>query len=343
MCELLGMSFNQVIRPSISFQGFRNKGNDNPHGWGIAFYPDEAASVIKEPIRAGASQMAEFIESYSGLRSKIIISHVRYISHGEIAFKNTHPFQRELAGSDFVFAHNGTIRFRSFPLGKYHPIGKTDSEHIFCYLLSCIEARGIISWTGEDFVWLGNLLREINRQGDLNCIFSDGVYMFCYHDQQRYKGLHFVQRKAPFSQVRMLDEDFVIDLAEEKSLDQEGYIIATRPLSDENWVPFDGGELIVLKEGQMVFSSSGRPLHDFGSEELMVLKFIRQSPHKVSIKTIIENLGLSHQTVKASIKYLSETGFLRQDRNDICSWDSLDANYYTQSARRQEIDALILN
>jgi len=42
MCELLGMSFNLPVRPSISFRGFRHRGEENPDGWGIAFYPDEA-------------------------------------------------------------------------------------------------------------------------------------------------------------------------------------------------------------------------------------------------------------------------------------------------------------
>jgi len=50
MCELLAMSFNLPVRPNISFRGFRHRGESNPHGWGIAFYPDESAQIIKEPI-----------------------------------------------------------------------------------------------------------------------------------------------------------------------------------------------------------------------------------------------------------------------------------------------------
>ncbi len=41
MCELFAMSFNQPVRPSISFNGFRRRGKQNPDGWGLALYPDK--------------------------------------------------------------------------------------------------------------------------------------------------------------------------------------------------------------------------------------------------------------------------------------------------------------
>ena len=43
MCELLGLSFNQPISPSLSFRGFkfRSEKDKNPDGWGIAYYPHD--------------------------------------------------------------------------------------------------------------------------------------------------------------------------------------------------------------------------------------------------------------------------------------------------------------
>ena len=40
MCELLGMSFNRPVGCGFSFRGFAKRGVDNPHGWGIALYPE---------------------------------------------------------------------------------------------------------------------------------------------------------------------------------------------------------------------------------------------------------------------------------------------------------------
>ena len=84
MCELLGMSFNLPVNPSISFRGFRFRGEENPDGWGMAFYPDEAAQIIKEPISAKRSELSEFLQNYKGVKSKIFIGHVRYASRGAI-------------------------------------------------------------------------------------------------------------------------------------------------------------------------------------------------------------------------------------------------------------------
>ena len=36
MCELLGLAFNKPISPSLSFRGFRHRGERNPDGWGLA-------------------------------------------------------------------------------------------------------------------------------------------------------------------------------------------------------------------------------------------------------------------------------------------------------------------
>jgi glutamine amidotransferase len=58
------MSFNQPVRPNFSFRGFRQRGKENKDGWGIAFYPDRAAQIFKEPKRAHESPLSEFISDY---------------------------------------------------------------------------------------------------------------------------------------------------------------------------------------------------------------------------------------------------------------------------------------
>ncbi len=261
MCELLGLSFNQPVIPNLSFKGFRNRGGRNPHGWGLAYYPDESAQVIKEPKKANESLLSEFIEKYQGVKSKIIIAHVRYTSGTSITHKNTHPFQRELKGKEFVFAHNGTLsNYRGLETEQFIPVGETDSEYAFCYILNSIKKQHIelYHWKNEDFNWLHTKLKEINDNGYFNCLFSDGEYLFCYHDDKGYIGLRFVQRLVPFKTVRLIDEDFEINLAEEKEQSQKGFIIATRQLTDEQWENFHPGELIIFRNGNIVFSSTGR-------------------------------------------------------------------------------------
>jgi len=288
MCELFGMSFNLPVRPNISFRGFRQRGESNPHGWGIAFYPDESAQIIKEPVQAKRSRLSEFLQDYQEVKSKIFIGHVRYTSIGSKSYKNTHPFYRELNGKEYVFAHNGTLEnYRSLKLGRFKPIGETDSEYVFCHLLNCIEKRCITEWKNEDFEWLVEKLWEINENGNFNCIFSDSRFLFCYYDRNGYNGICFVHRIPPYSEIRLLDNDWEINLAEEKRPEQIGYIIATRRLTDEQWQDFKFGELIVFKDGRMIYSNyrdvSERLEKGFTIMEKEILKILRRSPHRLNL------------------------------------------------------------
>ena len=56
--------------------------------------------------------------------------------------------------------------------------------------------------------------------------------------------------------MRYLDEDIEVNFGTHKEPHQKGFVIATSPLTDETWTTFEGGELIVFKEGEKIFSSS---------------------------------------------------------------------------------------
>ncbi|MCI0503481.1 class II glutamine amidotransferase [Candidatus Micrarchaeota archaeon] len=263
MCELLGLCFSKPIRPSISFIGFRQRGEVNRHGWGVAFYPDNSAQVIKEPINAGASELSNFLKDYRHMYSKILLAHVRHATVGSHTRMNTHPFQRELCGRDYVFAHNGHLKDyrKALPLGVYRPVGETDSEHAFCHVMELIRKRGIVHWSHADYAWLEAQLRRINRFGVLNCLLSDGEHLFAYRGTDEKRTLFFLNRVPPYGRVRLLDGDFSIDLGQTKDSESFGFIVATRPLTDEAWIPFPPGHLLVFKDGKTVFSDAKMPRH----------------------------------------------------------------------------------
>ena len=260
MCELLGMCFNQPVQPKVSFRAFRKRGRYNPDGWGLAFYPDKSAIVFKEPLMSEVSLLSRFVQGYSYIRSKIFVAHVRHGSAGARSYKNTHPFSRELNGVEYVFAHNGTLyNFKSLELGRFKPLGDTDSEYVFCHILDEIEKRKIEEWTESEFRWLYEKFREINEYGTFNCLMSNGKYLFAYHDLDGYEGLHYVKRVAPFGPIVLLDEDYEINLAEEKDPSQRGYIVATKPLTNESWQNFKPGEFIVFKNGDVIYPPGKEP------------------------------------------------------------------------------------
>jgi glutamine amidotransferase len=268
MCELLALSFNLPVAPCVSFKGFRKRGEDNPDGWGLAFYPDKSVQIFKEPLSAKESFLSEFVEKYHKIKSQIFIAHVRKASKGSVYFRNTHPFNRELNGREYVFAHNGTLLNyeKKLKLGRFRPIGETDSEYVFCHLLSCIEERKIKEWGEGDFKWLSSKLRKINEFGSFNCLLSDGKHLFAYHDMNGYNALQFLHRKPPYSEIRLIDEDWRIDLGEEKDPRQKGYIIATRRLTNEEWKSFRYGELMVFKDGELIYSNKRKIIKYYHSK-----------------------------------------------------------------------------
>ena len=349
MCELFAMSFNQPVRPNISFKGFRRRGRQNPDGWGMALYPDKSVQIIKEPLEAGQSPLSEFLIKYEKFRSKIFISHVRRKTVGDVTYMDTHPFNRELNGKEYTFSHNGTLRnYRDFlSLGRFCPVGYTDSEYAFCYILKCIQENYINRWDEENFRWLWGKIKEINKFGNFNCLFSDGEYLFCYYDKNGYNGLCFVHREAPYRQIRLVDEDFEINLAEEKDPIQKGFVIATRCLTDEQWEDFSKGELIVFSNGDIVFSSSGRSIKPFetpvNTKELNILRVIRKNPHRLNLIRICQTLNLSKEEVAPAIHSLLNKGYIKQDSRDSVLWNHNEATFFTEPSKREEIDKLIKN
>src|SRR5215831_20420175 len=142
MCELLGMECNVPTDIVFSFHGLASRGGrSGPHadGWGLALYEGKVARLFLEPAAAAASPLATFVREHP-IKTLLAVAHVRRKTRGGIGLANTHPFVRELWGRHWVFAHNGTVkRARALKLGRFKPIGDTDSEHAFCSLLGALE------------------------------------------------------------------------------------------------------------------------------------------------------------------------------------------------------------
>jgi predicted glutamine amidotransferase len=256
MCELMGLSFARPLSAAFSMRAFGGRDCENPDGWGLAWYPDRSIAVVKEPVSWRSSQHIGFLESYQGLLSAIYLAHVRHKTVGSFpTHSDTHPFVRELDGREYCFAHNGTLLdFASLPLGRFKPLGATDSEHAFCHLLNLIAERATRLAGEADWRWLHERLLELNRRGKINCLFSDGQRLFGYFDTAGHKGLYLRRIYVGDHEVRSFsDEEVQVELGGTST--NQGYAIASHPLSDVGWHRFHEGELLVLEKGVIRFSS----------------------------------------------------------------------------------------
>ncbi|RYG65332.1 class II glutamine amidotransferase [bacterium] len=253
MCELLGMECNVPTDIVFSFSGLALRGGlRGPHadGWGLALYDGKAARVFLEPSAAAHSPLARYVRD-NPIKTLLAIAHVRKRTRGRIAVENTHPFVRELWGRHFVFAHNGTVRrVRQRKLGRFHPVGTTDSEYAFCVLLGELEKR--FKKAPRERV-LAEAVAEIGgdlgRQGTFNFLLGDGMHLFARCATK----LHYLVRKAPFRRATLADEDLAVDFAEVTTPTDRVAVVATQPLTrDEAWTAASPGDLWVFRRGRLV-------------------------------------------------------------------------------------------
>ncbi len=250
MCQLLGMNCNTPTDVTFSFAGFAQRGGRTDHhadGWGIAFFEGRGARLFIDTSAAFNSPVAELIRRYP-IKSRNVISHIRKATVGQVALENCHPFMRELWGRHWVFAHNGDLKDYAPRLhGQFRPVGSTDSEQAFCYLMQELaKAHASVPPVAELTRTLRELLPQVARHGTFNMLLSNGEALWAHASTR----LCWLVRQHPFRSARLADEDLSVNFAEHTTPQDRVAVVATTPLtSDETWTPFTGGELKVFVDG----------------------------------------------------------------------------------------------
>ncbi|MGZ8135797.1 MAG: class II glutamine amidotransferase [Methylococcaceae bacterium] len=253
MCELLGMSANVPTDICFSFTGLMQRGGrTGPHrdGWGITFYEDKGYRTFKDPAPCFESPIARLVQEYP-IKSRTVIGHIRQANRGHVALQNTHPFTREQWGSFWTFAHNGQLTDYQVLLqtGKHLPVGDTDSEAAFCWLLNQLDQKYPHKPVDMQamFRYAGELCHQLKAFGIVNILLSDGNYLFAYCSSS----LHWLTRRAPFGQARLIDEDIAIDFHQQTTPNDVVTVIATLPLtSNENWRQMESGHYLLFYDGE---------------------------------------------------------------------------------------------
>ncbi|WP_199609037.1 class II glutamine amidotransferase [Flocculibacter collagenilyticus] len=254
MCELLGMSANVPTDICFSFSGLLERGgNTGPHkdGWGITFYEGKGCRSFKDPLPSFESEIAKLVKSYP-IKSCAVISHIRQANRGRVCLENTHPFTRELWGRSFTYAHNGQLTgYKSLTTKHFHPIGNTDSELAFCWLLSEVKEKYPTKPKNmkSAFRYIAKLCSQLQAMGVFNMLLTDGVYVLAYCSNN----LHWITRKAPFGKATLIDAEMMVDFQQETTPNDIVTVIATRPLTnDEEWQKMNSGESILFRHGEVV-------------------------------------------------------------------------------------------
>lgn len=254
MCELLGMECNVPTDIVFSFTALTMRGGmTGPHadGWGLALYDGPFAQIFLEPKPACDSQLARFLRE-NPTPVLLAIAHVRKRTQGPVGLANTHPFKRVLWGRDWAFAHNGTLpHIKEKPLRRFVPVGQTDSEHAFCWILDQLE-QAFPDGEPADNAAVEQLIAKLGgslgAEGSCNFLLGDGRRLYARCGTR----LCYIIRKAPFGAATLKDAEVRIDFRAVTSELDRVAVVATAPLTrDERWEEARPGTLWVFQQGRL--------------------------------------------------------------------------------------------
>lgn len=247
MCQLLGMNANTPTDIVFSFTGFSTRAEEHKDGFGIAFFEGAGVRCFVDHQSASSSPIAEIVRRYP-IKSDNIVAHIRKATQGRVALENTHPFVRELWGRYWVFAHNGDLKdFAPKLHAAFRPVGDTDSERAFCWLLQELAKNHASVPSVAD---LSDTLRELTapiaRHGAFNFVLSNGQALWAHGSTK----LHYLVREHPFRAARLQDADVTVDFAQHTTPRDRVAVVVTEPLTaDEPWVAFEPGQLMTFVDG----------------------------------------------------------------------------------------------
>ena len=259
MCELLAMSANVPTDIRFSFSALSQRGGvtgAHTDGWGISFYEQNGCRSLHDPNPSAHSELAKFLKAYP-IKSRLVIAHVRKANRGRVALENTHPFLRELWGRNWSFAHNGQLKgVKKLPVGTYYtPIGTTDSEHAFCWLMDRLRTQYPKRPTEAALRRaVADAFAHLRQLGVFNALLGDGRALYTSCSTR----LCYIRRFAPFGRASLIDEDMEVDFAAETTPDDKVVIVASRPLTrNETWSDIAPDSTVVFRDGDLLQLPTG--------------------------------------------------------------------------------------
>lgn len=265
MCELFSLSSWLPTRATFSLERFAQRGGAGGpiDGWGMVFHDGRDVRLYKEPEPAADSAWLQLIQ-HRQLASRLVLSHIRRATRGPISLANTQPFARELGGRMHVFAHNGRldgIEHRDVAPRRFDPVGDTDSELAFCVLLAHLTplwSGGRVPSLEERQAVVARFCSGIRALGPANLLYTDGEVLFA-HGHRRIQqdgtiappGLWHLARECSIDADALAQAGIVLDAG---SQPQRIVLFASVPLTNEPWRPLDEGEVLVVRDGQVLAS-----------------------------------------------------------------------------------------
>jgi len=260
MSKILALSFDCPSSPSILLKCPESSEQNQPYGRGFCWYNNEELSitVVKEAKFTSDSTFA-VMQDFSKFHSSIFIGHIRGAAK-RLVQKDTQPFSQTYAGRDWVFVHSGDLRSgyeQYIPIDKnssFEPLGSTDSERMFCFILDKIKQIGARSLADVDRPTLYSWLTEINKLGTANIMLSDGTDMVVYHDANSFNPLYWLRSYPPHKVVHFEADSYTIDITSPFDI-HHTFVLVSNDIITQTCITFSPSQMIVLRRGKITWNS----------------------------------------------------------------------------------------
>lgn len=260
--EILGLSFDSPTSPSITMYGLKD-GTKAPGGWGFSWYPDDdpAAYVIKNPRSQKVSDMRKVLRDWDRFRSSVFLCQLSGAAK-RVSQQDTQPFLVRYAGRHWLYTHTGRLSRQitnELSLGDnpfFEPVGKTTSEHAFCWMITQLKEMGVRSLLKIKGEELHKMFQTLNKYGPSDFLLSDGHVLIAYRDENgANQPLRYCRRVPPHQDSILRNETMEIEFSDPMDQSTTMVIISTQAMSAGKWIDLPPGSLIVANRGKIVFQS----------------------------------------------------------------------------------------
>ncbi|MDI7776329.1 class II glutamine amidotransferase [Asticcacaulis sp. EMRT-3] len=261
--DILAFSFDGLSSPAIDLKFSQGpQRGDHTLGWGLSWYPGDtkAAIVAKDPAARDTASLKGAMHDWDSFRSTVFFCKVRGAASGYTHLE-TQPFSRSFAGQDWLFMHNGDLDKTA--LAKLHfnksiflePMGRTDSELAFCFLLGKVQDYGARSLADVDHQVLLSWFLQLDDLGSADMVISDGLTVAAFYGSQSDTQLYYARLKPPHA-ARGYHADFAaFALNNPRDTFRTSLVFSSTPFDKGDWTPMQKGQLIIARRGALQWTN----------------------------------------------------------------------------------------
>lgn len=302
MHSLIALSADGLCTPHLDVHPVEDSNVQTSFGWGIGWYPgsNTAAILHREPHTARPYVSSEEIPQAAFFRSKSFLVKILGGSEG-YTHPDTQPFSKTFGGSEWLFAHSGELdkhglRELFVSDSKFLlPLGRTDSELAFCYLLNQLDQAGVTSLQDLDPVIVASWFACLDDLGCADIILTDGKRMVCYHGKHSDQDMVMARFGPPGVDGELVSQRATLAFRDPRDTHRTKMVITTETFGSGSWERIDPTQLLMLSNGAVVWKSPS-----YSTEPLVSSEQIVQRPQPIQPQgstTMLLEQGQTQQVV----------------------------------------------